>query len=396
MARYGFYYDAPSQDFFLGQSFPNGNVGTNPVPGLGTFTVNFTGPVPFGPGVDIFGSVNSPVPPFTVFGVDQRMRTPYVQSYNFNVQQTLVEGTVLQVGYVGSKGTKLYRVRDINQATAGAVETLQQRRPFNGIYPQFAGIYQLEGSASANYNALQTVLRRRLSQGLTLQASYVWSHSIDDASNGICSCTAGVSLPQNSFDTRAEKASSSFDQRQRFTFNFVYDLNFLQHQLRTWPRRLTEGWQVSGIYTLASGVPITPFWNGAAPSGSGESSNDRPNVIGNANDGPKRWDAWFNTTAFEAAPRGTFGNAGRNTIIGPRTNSADFSVLKSTHLTEGMKLQFRAEFFNIFNHPNFALPNVTINSSAFGTIASTTDVANGNPLGDGGPRLLQLALKLVF
>jgi len=108
-------------------------------------------------------------------------------------------------------------VRDINQATAGPLETLQQRRPFNGVYPQFAGIYQLEASANSNYNSLQTVLRRRFSNGLTLYASHAWSHSIDDASNGICSCTAGVSLPQNSFDTRAEKAVSSFDQRQRFT-----------------------------------------------------------------------------------------------------------------------------------------------------------------------------------
>ena len=132
---------------------------------------------------------------------------------------------MLQVGYVGSKGSKLFRVRDINQATAGPVETLQQRRPFNAVYPHFAGIYQLEASANANYNALQTVLRRRLSQGLTLFASHVWSHSIDDASNGFCSCTAGVSLPQNSFDTRAEKAASGFDQRQRFTLNFVYDLD---------------------------------------------------------------------------------------------------------------------------------------------------------------------------
>lgn len=393
---YGFYYDAPSQDFFLVQSFPNGNVGTNPVPGLGTFTVNFTGPVPFGPGVDIFGGVNSPVPPFTVFGVDQHLRTPYVQSYNFNIQQTIFEGTVLQVGYVGSKGTKLFRVRNINQALPGPVESVQQRRPFNAIYPQFAGIYQLEASANANYNALQVVLRRRLSKGLTLFASHVWSHSIDDASNGICSCTAGVSLPQNSFDTRAEKAPSSFDQRQRFTLNFVYDLNVLPHALNTWPKRLTGGWQLSGIYTLASGLPITPFWNGAAPSGSGESSNDRPNVIGNVNDGPKRWDAWFNTAAFVAAPKGTFGNAGRNTVIGPRTNSADFSVLKTTRIREGISLQFRSEFFNIFNHPNFALPNVTVNSSAFGTIASTPDVANGNPLGDGGSRLVQFALKLVF
>jgi hypothetical protein len=203
-------------------------------------------------------------------------------------------------------------------------------------------------------------------------------------------------LPQNSFDTRAEKAASSFDQRQRFTLSFVYDLNFLDRLRQTWPKRLTGGWQVSGIYTVASGVPITPFWNGAAPSGSGESSNDRPNVVGNPNNGPKRWDAWFNTAAFVAAPKGAFGNAGRNTVIGPRTNIADFSVLKSTRINEHMNLQFRTEFFNILNHPNFALPNVTVNSSAFGGIASTTDVANGNPLGDGGPRLVQFGLKLVF
>src|SRR5262249_8981048 len=162
---------------------------------------------PFGPGVNIFGSVNAPVPPYTVFGVDPHMRTPYVQSYNFNVQRTIVDGTVLQVGYIGSKGTKLYRLRDIDQATPGAVETTEQRRRLNSIYPQFAGIYELEASANSDYNSLQTVLRRRLSKSLTLSASYIWSHSIDDASNGFCSCTAGVSLPQNSFDTRVEKAA---------------------------------------------------------------------------------------------------------------------------------------------------------------------------------------------
>jgi hypothetical protein len=386
---YGVYYDSPSQDFFLAQSFPNGNVGTNPVPGLGTFTVNFTGPVPFGPGVNIFGSAANPVPPYTVFGVDPHMRNPYVQSYNFNLQHTITEGTMVQVGYVGSKGNKLYRVRDINQFISGT-------RPFAAAYPQFAGIYQLEASANSNYNAMQAVLRRRFSKGLTLFASYVWSHSIDDASNGFCSCTAGVSLPQNSFNTRAEKAASSFDQRQRFTTNFVYDAAFLPHLLNRWPARLTEGWQLSGIYTLAVGIPITPFWSGAAPSGSGETSNDRPNLIGNANNGAKRWDAWFNTAAFAPAAPGTFGNAGRNVIIGPRTNVADFSVLKSTRIAERVNLQFRGEIFNLFNHSNFALPNVTFNSGAFGTIASTVDVANGNPLGDGGPRLVQLALKLVF
>jgi hypothetical protein len=392
---YGVFYDSPSQDMFLVQSFPNGNVGTNPLPGLGTFTVNFTGQVPFGPGVNIFGNVNTPAPPFTVFGVDPHMRTPYVRSYNFNLQRTIVEGTVLQIGYVGSKGTKLYRVRDINQAMPGPAQGLQQRRPFNAAYPQYAGIYQLEASADSDYHSLQTVLRQRMSHHLTLYASHVWSHSIDDASNGICSCTAGVSLPQNSFDTRAEKASSGFDQRQRFTANFVYDASFLE-RLHSLPKRLTSGWEISAIYTVNSGVPITPFWNGTAPSGSGESSNDRPNVVRSPNNGPKRPDAWFNTAAFVAAPAGTFGNAGRNTIIGPRASIGDLALVKSTRITERANLHFRSDFFNVFNHPNFALPNVTVNSGGFGAITSTVDVANGNPLGDGGPRLIQFALKLTF
>ena len=96
-------------------------------------------------------------------------------------------------------------------------DTIQKRRPFNTVYPTFAGIYQLEASANSHYDSLQILLRRRFSKGLTLYASHVWSHSIDDASNGFCSCTAGVSLPQNSFDTRSEKGVSAFDQRQRFT-----------------------------------------------------------------------------------------------------------------------------------------------------------------------------------
>src|SRR5581483_97800 len=162
----------------------------------------------------------------------------------------------------------LYRVRDINQALPGIGGSLQQRRPLNAVYPNFAGIYQLEGSASSRYNALQVYLRRRLARNLTLFASHVWSHSIDDASNGICSCTAGVSLPQNSFDERPEKAASSFDQRQRFSLNFVYDVAALPRLLSRWPRRLTDGWQVSALYSVGSGLPITPFWNGAAPSGS--------------------------------------------------------------------------------------------------------------------------------
>jgi len=167
---------------------------------------------------------------------------------------------------------------NINQATAGPVESLQQRRPFNGVYPQLPYLsigsfreFQLQFPADCPAPALL--------EWLTLYASHAWSHSIDDASNGICSCTAGVSLPQTVRYAR-RKAVSSFDQRQRFTLNFVYDLDVLPRALNTWPKRLTGGWQVSGIYTLAGGVPINSLLNGAAPSGNGESSKRSPECGG--------------------------------------------------------------------------------------------------------------------
>ena len=123
--------DAPSQDFFLVQSLPTATWVLILSQGLGTFTVNFTGPVPFGPGIDMFGSVNTPVPLLTLFGVDPNMRSPLRTELQLHVQQAIGDNTVLQAGYVGSKGTKLFRVRNINQATPGTVGTIQQRRPFN-------------------------------------------------------------------------------------------------------------------------------------------------------------------------------------------------------------------------------------------------------------------------
>ena len=288
------------------QSFPNGNVGTNPVPGLGTFTVNFTGPVPFGPGVDIFGERQprrcrrSPSSAWI-----QHMRTPYVQSYNFNIQQTLVEGTVLQVGYVGSKGTKLFRVRDINQATAGPVETLQQRRPFNYHLP-----------AVRRHLSIGSLRQRQLQRaaGCAAQAALQGP----DAVRFACLVALHRRCVQRHLllHGRSVAAAEQFRYARREGGLRLRPAPALHGELRSttwtssprvlnkWPRRLTEGWQLSGIYTLGSGLPITPFWNGAAPSGSGESSNDRPNVVGNPNNGPKRSDAWFNTAAFVAAPAG--------------------------------------------------------------------------------------------
>jgi len=397
---YGIYYDTPSQDYFLLQGFQNGGPGspaTNPLPDLGVFNVTFapTAVIPFGPDVPIFGNATGapPTSNIALFAVDVNLRTPYIHNYNLNVQHELRPGTVLQVGYVGSRGSKLFRVRDINQASPGPAATRQLRRPFNSEFPQFSFIDYLETSANSNYNALQTTLKQRLSRGLNLYVAYTWSKSIDDASNGIYGGTRGVSFPQDSFDLRAERAVSSFDTRHRFSANFTYDLDFL---MGLGPKRLTEGWQLSGIYTGMSGLPITPFLS-VDVSGTGE-LNDRPDLIADPNAGARRDAAqWFNKAAFARPADGTFGSSGRNTIIGPTLHIVDFSVSKTTKLAERLSLQFRAEFFNLFNHPNLSLPNVDFTSAAFGSISETPDVTAGNPrLGEGGPRVGQFALKLIF
>ncbi len=396
----GMYYDTPSQDYFLLQSFQNGgpgSLGLNPLPGLGVFNVTFpsTATIPYGPNVSIFGAATGGLPTSNIalFATDINQRTPYIFNYNANVQQQLVRDTVLQVSYVGSQGRRLYRVRDINQATPGPAATRQSRRPFNAQFPQYSFINYLEASANSSYNAFQANIRQRLASGLNLNVSYTLSKSTDDASNGIYGGTRGVSFPQDSYNLQAERAVSSFDVRNRFTLNFVYDLNFLPEKFGK--NRLTEGWQLSGIYTASSGIPITPFLS-TDVSGTGE-LNDRPNLAGDPNSGPRTAGQWFNTAAFTIPAAGTFGNAPRNSIIGPPVNIFDFSVKKTTRIVENVSLQFRAEAFNLFNRPNFSLPNVDRNSSAFGAISETPDVTAGNPrLGEGGPRVLQFGLKLIF
>src|SRR5262249_47426926 len=179
---------------------------------------------------------------------------PYIHHYNLNLQHELRPGTVLQASYVGSLGMKLYRLRDLNQAPAGPAAKRQQRRPFNAQFPEFSFINYLETSANSNYNALQMTLKQRLSGGLNIYGTYTWSKSIDDASNGIYSGTRGVSYPQDSYNLGAERAVSSFDLRHRATVNVIYELRFLRNLLSSWPKRLADGWQLSGIYTGQSGL----------------------------------------------------------------------------------------------------------------------------------------------
>ncbi len=420
-AGWGLFYDAFSQDFFVGQlPFNTFNPGPayNPV-GPAPVLFSFSTVAQIQPGVPIFTDFLDS----DVFAVDRDLRTPYVQNFNFNVQQELTKDVVLQVGYVGSQGRKLFRYRDINQPVNPAVSTA---RPFdNGPFAPSGGTFfyvnHLETTASSSYNSLQTSLTLRQRAGFTSTVNYTWSHSLDNASDGQ-DYVANATQPDNSFRTDLERANSNFDVRHRFVATFSYELPNL---IKSHPR-IGKGWQLNGILTLRSGSPfhVNLFDD---YNGTGEFF-PRPDLVGDPYAGTSWPDNFLNLAAFAVPctldPAGDgsaasclpgtqhFGSLGRNSLRGPGYSNFDFSLFKTTPITERVALQFRAEVFNIFNHPNFASPllpgfaadasfngidPVTGRGTGFLPITVTPDVGIGNPfLGGGGPRNLQFALRLTY
>ncbi|MCL4797904.1 MAG: TonB-dependent receptor [Bryobacteraceae bacterium] len=325
---------------------------------------------------------NFPFPtPASAFTFNREMRTPYIQHFSLQVQRQLGRSTVAELGYLGAKGTRLLMARDINQPAPSATQF--PLRP----NPMFQDINELESRAASNFHSLQASLRRSLSRGVSLLASYTYGKSIDDASNFFPSA-GDANFPQDSRDTSFERARSSFDVRQRLTAAGIW-LIPCPHKAKA--RWLLAGWQVNGIATLQTGRPFTVALPGEVDnSGTGRSSlgfgaNDRPNIVGSAplaNPGPG---AWFNTGAFAFPVPGTFGNAGRNILDGPGLAALNVSVLKNFEVIEGTTLQFRVESFNALNRTNFNQPQNFLGAAGFGAITSAQN-----------PRLVQLGLKFLF
>jgi Carboxypeptidase regulatory-like domain/TonB dependent receptor len=380
---YGVYNDYVPQHLMLANFTPSAGLATNPIgpqPVLPlafdqtAFTTAGGGPI-LSPGAA----------PFNIFVTPRKFPTPYVQNWNFNITQELSSAAALEVGYVGSKGTRLVRLYDQNQADAN----------FNFPNPNFLNVDTLAPISSSTYHALQTTLRLQGWGGLSGFGAYTWSKSLDDASDGI-DFTAGAAFPQDSTNLRAEHGPSTFDTRHRFTAA----LNYAVPSLRMLPPRLGGGWGLNCIVTAQSGRPIPIIT--ANDTTNRFYFNQRPNAVPGVNPVLSNWNpvtGYLNPLAFSQPADGTFGDLGRDSIFGPSYWNADFSVSKSTPIFEGLNLQLRAEFFNLFNHPNFALPNGTVTPGVgpIGTISQTPDVAQGNPgLGGGGPRVIQLAAKFVF
>lgn len=419
-AGWGLFYDAFSQDFFAGQ-LPFNTF--NPGPAF-----NPVGPAPILFSFSTVSTIQNGVPIFSdfldsdVFAVDPKLRTPYVQNFNLNLQRELFKNGVLEVGYVGSHGTKLFRYRDINQPANPSVSSA---RPFdNGPFAPSGGTFfyvnHLETTANSSYNALQTSFTLRNRRGWTAAINYTWSHSIDNASDGQ-DYVANATQPDNSYRADLERGNSNFDSRHRFVVTANYNIpSFAKGH-----PRLGEGWHLNTVVTLRSGNPfhLTLFDD---YNNTGEFF-PRPDIIGDPYAGTHAPDRFINLSAFKVPctldPAGDgsaasclpgtwhFGSLGRNALRGPGYKNVDFSIFKDTPITDSVKIQLRAEIFNIFNHPNFSNPllpsfaadmtssidPVTGRGTGFLPITVTPDVGIGNPfLGGGGPRDIQLAVRLVF
>ncbi|MDX2154351.1 MAG: TonB-dependent receptor [Bryobacteraceae bacterium] len=391
---WGLFYDMPPLNFIVANTgMPNGGsagVHANPGGPSPVFSISLD-PITIQQGVPIFGTAN-PRPPFGAFSISQDFRIPYVQNYNLNIQQGLGKATVLQVGYVGSAGRHLSLIRNINFANPGA-GTVQSRRPFNTQYPTLAAINELNSIGNSHYNSLQASVRTTRWKNITLNANYTYGKAIDNGSN------VRNALPADSNNLGRERGPANFDIRHIFTAFASYDVpNFIQK----YPR-LGRGWQVNTLMTFHGGEPID-LRAGTNVSGTGEGSGlDRVDVVGDpfanvaARSAPGAALPYFNPAAFARPAAGTFGNIGRNALYGPGFAAVDFSVFKTTSITERVSAQFRVEIFNITNRANYANPGTSLAAStAFGLITNTRNGGNAPGIGFGEPRNVQLALRIMF
>lgn len=401
-AGWGLFYDAFSQDFFAGQ-LPYNTF--NPGPAYNNIAFNYS-PNAIQAGVPVFSA--SGYSAIDVFTVAPNLRTPYIQNYNLNIEHEIANGVGVEVGYVGSQGRKLARFVDLNQVN-----------PATGTvaYPSLEYVNQFQSSAASNYNGLQMSLKLRDFHGFNSTVNYTYSHSIDNASDGQ-DYVPNASQPDNSFNPAAERANSNFDMRNSFKWYWSYDVP--KNNLLPW---LTNGWNVSGVLTLNDGQPYNINWLFEGDfNGSGEYFG-RPDLVGNPFAGTSAPFNYVNLSAFavpctyDASSGGCvagtqhFGNLPRNAFVGPSYKDFDFSLGRSFKLHESMALRFQADFFNLFNHPNFTnpmLPNFGIDflqngisatgrGVGFLPLTATPDVGIGNPfLGGGGSRNIQLSARFSF
>lgn len=402
-ASYGIFFDSMSN----GQ----GVASQAPVSSLPwTQLVQFSGPgTTF---VNPYGSQpkprdNSFLRPATVVGTSKDARPPYAQNWNLSLQRSLGRDYLVEVRYVGTKGTRLPRNIEANPAVWGpgaSAQNADRRRiyancPADGSPCQLVHVALMSTITNSTYHAGQMTVSRRFSRGLGFSGSYWFSKTLDYLSAMNLTGAAArplsgeVDIAQNPFNLAAEHGPSLFDARHRVAINGTWEIPSPKG-LRGLGRALLAGWQLNGIATVSSGTPFTVF---DSANVSGQASHppvsgfagSRPDVLSDPNAGPHTVEQWISRSAFRrlnpALEAGRFGNAGRNIARADGISNIDLSLLKTLRLSEVFRLQFRAESFNALNHADFALPVTDLASPSFGRVLEATP-----------PRLVQFGVKLLF
>jgi hypothetical protein len=361
---------------------------------------------PYGGSAPPFGT-NNFVAPATVLTVQMGLRPPYSQNWNFTIERVLGKNYLLDVRYVGTKGTHLPRFIEGNPTIYGPEVNAENNNSIReyttcnaaGIC-NYGSVGLIADVANSTYNALQVSFSRRYANGLSFLASYWYSKSLDDISTlnvagSAPTLVAGENdLAQNPFDLAAEHGPSLFDATHRFMFSGSYALP-QWHDAPKAAAFVVNGWQLNTITNLATGTPFTVYdsadvsLQGPAPEISGFYSS-KPDLISNPNvNQPHTPNEWVSRAPFlqlnPVTQAGQFGNEGRNVVRGPGIENVDLSLFKYFDINERARVQFRAECFNLLNHPNFGLPENDLESPAFGQILQA-----------GQPRLMQLAMKFIF
>ncbi len=335
--------------------------------------------------------------------------------WNLRVQRQIGSDFVASLGYVATHGHNLPFPVDINQVPQNLLSANDQgSRPF----PQFGSLNTsgtpANENAISNYNSLQAVIEKRMTQGLSLQFSYVWSHFLDDIDSAGWGSHSGATQIQNSFNPSANYGNSNFDIRNAFRGYAIYELPFgkgRQFVNSSAPLdAVIGGWQLAGTLILQDGQPFTPVMSSGANSYSlaGNNFNWFPNVIGNPRLGNRSQNQWFNEAAFAVPAPGTFGDARRNQLTGPGLEQVNLGLGKTFHFTEGVNVEVRADANNAFNHPSLGLPNTNLTvcpssgvlpstCSGYGAIATGTSTITSLATGSTqNGRTLQLSAHLTF
>jgi hypothetical protein len=404
---YGFFYESINADSvaqenppFAGSTTAFGGSLDNPFGSLGLTPPPVTLSGKFGcTKVATYPGYDCPLFPLPVNGLftDTSLRTPYIQSWNLSIQRQITTSTMVEVNYAGKIGTKLEALRTFNPARFvnspldGSPPSPQNVNDRVVFEPGIMGAqsYMLGNDFRSWYHSLQIQVTKRFSKGLTVLSNYTLSRSIDTSSTDNLGATVA-----NPFNLRDERGRSDWDRRHSFVASWLYTppIRF-SNQLAT---SLLGGWTFGGITTIQSGRPLTfTMGDDVALDGTGGDQHAQlmPGVT-TANitiDHPSRdafVNTFFNTAAFaptNQVSRGVYGNAGRGLISGPAYSNTDLSALKDFVIREPVRLQFRSEFFNVFNQVNFNNPTTQVNSSTFGRIRSASP-----------GRIIQFALKLIW